>query len=75
MYSCVNTLFIVTEVFAEQGETSVMSILIVYFEAKLHLVEKKKDIKSAISAIEKVEDANMKLELYRQLGKDLTDGI
>ena len=41
----------------------------------LHLVEKKKDIKSAISAIEKVEDANMKLELYRQLGKDLTDGI
>lgn len=45
------------------------------FETKLHLVEKKKDIKSAISAIEKVDDANMKLELYRQLGKDLTDGI
>ncbi|MCR5079461.1 MAG: hypothetical protein K6B65_06075 [Bacilli bacterium] len=45
------------------------------YEEKLHLVEKKKDIKNAISAIEKVEDANMKLELYRQLGKDLTDGI
>lgn len=44
-------------------------------ESILHLVEKKKDIKAMIVAIEKVEDIQAKLELYQQLGKDLTDGV
>ena len=45
------------------------------FEEKLHLVEKRKDIKKTIEAIEAVDDDKIKLELYQQLVKDLTNGI
>ncbi len=45
------------------------------YEEKLHLLEKKKDIKATLEAIERVEDDDTKLELYQQFGKDLSDGI
>ena len=45
------------------------------YEEVLRLVERKKDIKAMIATIEQVEDEKTKLALYRQLGKDLTDGI
>ncbi len=45
------------------------------YEEKLHLVEKRKDIKKTIEAIEAVDDDKIKLELYQQLVKDLSNGI
>ena len=72
---------------SEIGETSGISRAAVHdaiakavakmkdYEEVLRLVEKKKDMKAMIAAIERVEDEKTKLALYRQLGKDLTDGI
>lgn len=45
------------------------------YEEKLHLLEKKKDIKAMLETIERVEDDAAKLQLYQQFGKDLSDGI
>lgn len=45
------------------------------YEEKLRLVEKRKDIRITVDAIEAVEDESTKLELYQQLVKDLTNGI
>ena len=45
------------------------------YEEKLRLVEKKKDMKATVAAIEEVDDPTTKLELYQQLAKELTNGI
>ena len=45
------------------------------YEEKLRLVERKKDMKATIEAIEDVDDDHTKLELYQQFAKDLTNGI